>query len=143
AVLRYDRGDRAVAMKDFDRFIDVYNASGGANLTSDELVAVGIAVQYLGVNDNQLFKDALKAFDRALATDPLNGDAKVKLGELFLRKYNFAEAQTTFDEALQANPLDPRALLGAAMRLQADGQPGGDSLLRASLNVNPDYVEAR
>jgi tetratricopeptide (TPR) repeat protein len=143
AILRYDRGDRPAAMKDFDRFIDIYNAQGGANLTSDELVAVAIAVQYLGVNDHQLFQDARKAFERALATDPLNADATVKFGELFLRKYAFADAQTSFEEALQANPLNPRALLGAAMRLQADGQPGGDSLLRASLNINPEYVEAR
>ena len=143
AILRYDRGDRDAAMKEFDKFIDVYNQSGGSNLTSEELVAVATAVQYLGVNDHQLFKDALKAFDRAIATDPMNTDAKVRLGELFLEKYNFAEAQSSFEDALQANPKNPRALLGAAMRLQADGQPGGDSLLRASLNINPDYVEAR
>ena len=62
------------------------------------------------------------------------------LGELFLRKYNFEEAQTAFDEVLQTNPNDPRALLGAARRLQADGQAGGDSLLRAALTVNPEYV---
>src|SRR5262245_48747426 len=143
AILRYDRGDRPAAMKDFDRFIDIYNAQGGANLTSDELVAVAVAVQYLGVNDPQLFKDSQKAFERAIATDPLNANAKVQLGELFLRKFDFADAQTTLEEALQANPLDPRALLGAATRLQADGQPGGDSLLRASLNINPEFVEAR
>ena len=143
AVLRHDRGEKAQAMKEFDKFIDVYNATAGSDLTSEELVAVATAVEYLGANDPQLFKDALKAFDRAIATDPLNEDARVRLGELFLRKYNFAEAQSTFDEALQANPLNPRALLGAAMRLQADAQPGGDSLLRASLNVNPDYVDAR
>jgi tetratricopeptide (TPR) repeat protein len=130
-------------MKEFDRFIDIYNASGGSNLDSDELVAVATAVQYLGIDDHNLFKDAMKAFDRAIATDPMNIEAKVRLGELFLKKYNFAEAQTTFDEVLQSNPKHPRALLGAAMRLQADGQPGGDSLLRASLNINPDYVEAR
>ena len=72
-----------------------------------------------------------------------NDDAKVQLGELFLRKYNFDDAQKTFDEVLQSNPNDPRALLGAARRLEADGQAGGDSLLRAALNVNPDYVDAR
>jgi cellulose synthase operon protein C len=143
AILHYDRGERDRAMKEFDRFIDVYNASAGANLTSEELVAVATAVEYLGVNDHQLFKDALKAFDRAVAADPMNADARVKLGELFLRKYNFGEAQTTFEEVLQINPLNPRALLGAARRLQADGQVGGDSLLRAALNVNPEYVEAR
>jgi tetratricopeptide (TPR) repeat protein len=142
AVLHYDRGERDRAMKEFDRFIDVYNAVGGANLTSDELVAVATAVEYLGANDPQLFKDAMKAFDRALSSDPLNADARIKLGELFLRKYNFAEAQKTFEEVLQTNPNDPRALLGAAMRQQADGQ-GGDSLLRASLAVNADYPEAR
>jgi len=143
AEMRYNRGDRDGAMKEFDKFIDVYNASAGSNLTSEELVAVATAVEHLGDNDPQLFKDALKAFDRALSVDPLNSDARVKLGELFLSKYNFADAQSTFEEALQMNPNNPRALLGAARRLQADGQPGGDSLLRASLNINPEYVEAR
>jgi cellulose synthase operon protein C len=143
AVLHYDRGERDRAMKEFDRFIDVYNASAGSGLSSDELVAVATAVEYLGANDPQLFKDALKAFDRALGADPANADAKVKLGELFLRKYNFEEAQKTFDDVLQTNPNDPRALLGAARRLENDGQAGGDSLLRAALNINPDYVDAR
>src|SRR5690242_663212 len=143
AVLHYEHGERERAMKEFDHFIDVYNATSGAGLTSEELVAVATAVEYLGANNPQLFKDALKAFDRALGADPTNADAKVKLGELFLRKYNFEEAQKTFDEVLQANPNDPRALLGAARRLENDGQAGGDSLLRAALNVNPDYVDAR
>ena len=143
AKMRYSRGDRDAAMKEFDKFIDIYNASAGANLTSEELVAVGTAVEYLGANDPQLFKDALRAYDRALSVDPLNSDARVKLGELFLGKYNFADAQSTFEEALQMNPNNPRALLGAARRLQADGQAGGDSLLRAALNINPEYVEAR
>jgi tetratricopeptide (TPR) repeat protein len=143
AVLHYDRGERDRAMKEFDRFIDVYNRSAGQSLTSDELVAVATAVEYLGANDPQLFKDALKAFDLAIERDPSNAEAKVKLGELFLSKYNFDDAQKTFDQVLQVNPVDPRALLGAARRLENDGQAGGDSLLRAALNVNPDYVDAR
>ena len=143
AVLHYDRGERDRAMKEFDRFIDVYNRTAGANLSSDELVAVATAVEYLGANDPQLFKDALKAFDRAISEDPENADAKVKLGELFLGKYNFDDAQKTFEDVLGTNPTDPRALLGAARRFQADGQPGADSLLRAALTVNPEYVDAR
>ena len=143
AVLHYDRGERDRAMTEFDHFIDVYNAAAGANLTSDELVDVATAVEYLGENDPQLFKDALKAFDRAVSTDPFNVDAKVKLGELFLRKYNFADAQSTFDDVLQTNPRNPDALVGAAERLQADGQAGGDSLIRAALAVNPEHVAAR
>jgi tetratricopeptide (TPR) repeat protein len=143
AVLHYDRGERDRAMKEFDRFIDVYNSAGGANLTSEELVDVATAVEYLGANDPQLFKDALKAYDRAISADPMNADAKVRLGELFLRKYNFDDAQRTFEEVLDVNPNDPRALLGAARRRESDGQPGADSLLRASLAVNPNYVDAR
>lgn len=143
AVLRYDRGEHDRAMKDFDSFIDVYNASAGGNLTSEDLTAVATAVEYLGANDPQLFKDALKAYDRAIADDPANLDAKIKLGELFLEKYNFADAQKTFEDVLDVNPLEPRALLGAARRLEADNQPGADSLLRAALNVNPDYPDAR
>jgi tetratricopeptide (TPR) repeat protein len=143
AVLHYDRGERDQAMKEFDRFIDVYNRTAGSNLTSAELEAVATAVEYLGANDPQLFKDALKAYDRAIAEDPANADAKVKLGELFLSKYNFDEAQKTFGDVLETNPSDPRALLGAARRLEADGQPGADSLLRAALTINPEYVDAR
>jgi tetratricopeptide (TPR) repeat protein len=142
AVLHYDRGDRDQAMKEFDRFIDVYNRSLGNELTSDDLMAVAIACEYLGENDPQLFHDAQKAYDRATTVDPSNDAAKIRLGELFLRKYNFEEAQKAFEEVLQTNPNDPRALLGAARRLQADGQAGGDSLLRAALTVNPEYPDA-
>src|SRR5947207_9258094 len=39
AVLHYDRGERDRAMKEFDHFIDVYNATAGADLTSRDLVA--------------------------------------------------------------------------------------------------------
>jgi len=143
AELHYARGERDRAMKEFDHFIDIYNASAGSSLSSEELVAVATAVEYLGANDPQLFKDALKAYDRAISADPTNLDAKIKLGELFLRKYNFADAQKTFEDVLDNNPNEPRALLGAARRLEADNQPGADSLLRAALNVNPDYPDAR
>ena len=143
AELHYDRGEHDRAMKEFDRFIDVYNRTLGQNLSSEELEAVATAVEYLGEKDPELFKDALKAYDRSISEDPDNTDAKVKLGELFLSKYNFADAQQTFADVLETNPSEPRALLGAAQRLEADGQPGADSLLRAALAVNPDYVDAR
>src|SRR5205814_1931162 len=112
AVLHYDRGDRDRAMKELDRFIDVYNAHAGTGLTSEELVDVAVAVEYLGVNDPQLFKDALRAFDRAIAVDGENLDARVKLGELFLAKYQSAEAQAMFEQVLSANINEPSALLG-------------------------------
>lgn len=141
ALIAYDRGDRRTALAAFDKFIDIYNTSA-ASLTSDELVAVGLAVRYLGVRDPQLFKDALKAFDGALRLDPANDAARVKLGELFLEKYNHADAQTEFEEVLRTNPNHPGALVGAAKRADADNQPGADSLVAVALKVNPEYVPA-
>jgi cellulose synthase operon protein C len=111
-------------------------------LSSDDLVAVGLAVRYLGVRDPQLFKDALKAFDGALRLDPANDEARIKLGELFLEKYNHGDAQTEFEEVLRTNPNHPRALIGAAKRRDADNQPGVDSLVALALKVNPEYVPA-
>jgi len=79
AIIHYDRGERDRAMKEFDHFIDVYNKSGGSSLNSEELVAVARAVEYLGATNPQLFKDALKAYDRAISEDPNNLDAKIRL----------------------------------------------------------------
>ncbi len=95
AILHFESGDRDRAAKEFDRFIDIYNSSA-QSLTSGELMDVAIACRYLGRDNPQLFKDALKAFDRAIAADPANTAAQVALGELFLEKYNGAEAQRAF-----------------------------------------------
>jgi tetratricopeptide (TPR) repeat protein len=142
AKLHFDRGERDRAMKEFDKFIDIYNNSGGT-LTSTELTAVGIACQYLGRDNPDLYKDALKSFDRAILLDPSNIDAKIDVGDLFLEKYNSADAQASFEEVLAANPKEPRALLGEAKRRFFDSQPGVDSLLTRALEISPNYVEAR
>ncbi len=142
ARLHYDRGERDLAMKEFDRFIDIYNSSAGT-LTSAELTAVGIACQYLGRENPELFKDALKSFDRAILLDGTNIDAKLDVGELFLEKYNSADAQTAFEEVLTSNPASARALLGEAKRRIFDSQPGVDTLITRALAVDPNFVEAR
>jgi tetratricopeptide (TPR) repeat protein len=142
ARLHYDRGERDRAMKEFDRFIDIYNNGAGA-LTSAELTAVGIACQYLGRDNPDLFKDALKSFDRAIMLDGTNIDAKIAVGELFLEKYNSADAQTAFEEVLSSNPTNARALLGEARRRIFDSQPGVDSLITRALAVDPNFVDAR
>ena len=146
AILRYERGDREQAMADFDKFIDVYNGAGGANLTPAELTAVAIACRYLGTANPQLFKDALKAFDRATQEGddtPEADDARIAAGEMFLEKYNSPDAQSSFDEVLKINPNDPRALLGTARRRVFDGAPGSDSLVQKALRINPNFAPAR
>jgi tetratricopeptide (TPR) repeat protein len=145
AILHYERGDRDQALKEFDRFIDVYNRTGGSSLSSADLTAVAIACRYLGATNPQLFKDALKAFDRAIqagADSPDGDDARIALGQMFLEKYNSGDAQGTFDEVLRTNPSDARALLGVAKRRIFDGAARADSLVDRALKVNPNFAEA-
>jgi tetratricopeptide (TPR) repeat protein len=142
AQLHFDRGERDRAMREFDRFIDIYNTRA-SRLTSEELAAVGLACRYLGLENPQLFKDALRAFDRALARDPGNLQARIALGELFLEKYNDVDAQKTFAEVLDRDSTSVDGLLGEARRRIADSQPGVDSLLVRASRVNPNAVGTR
>jgi tetratricopeptide (TPR) repeat protein len=135
-------GRRAEAFQRFDRFIDVYNSGG--NLSAADLTAVGAAVEHLGARDPQLYRDALKAYDRAVAADQNALEARLRLGELFLDKYNSPDAQSTFEEVLAVNETEPRALLGMAQAKEFDGEAGDAfDLVRRALAVNPNLVPAR
>jgi tetratricopeptide (TPR) repeat protein len=142
ARLTWDRGRHAEALGAFDRFIDYYNDAGG-RLTSEDLVAVGGAMRYLGRRDPQLYRDALRALDEAIAADSGNLTAQVRAGELFLEKYNSGDAREAFLAVLRRNPNHPDALVGLARQLQFDGQPGAADQVARALAVNPNHVSAR
>jgi tetratricopeptide (TPR) repeat protein len=139
---QYLRGERDAANREFQTFIDIYNARAD-RLTSAEFVAVARAVTYLGVDDPQLFKDALRAYDRAIAADADNLDARVRLGELFTAKYNGTEAKRTLVEALAKSPRHVPALVADARRRDFDGEGGADTLLTLALEIQPEHVGAR
>ncbi|HWV56356.1 MAG TPA: tetratricopeptide repeat protein, partial [Longimicrobiales bacterium] len=141
AILQYERGQRDSAMAAFDRFIDYYNTA--SRLTGEDLTAVATAVRYLGQEDPLLFQDALRAYDEAIAEDPNDVEPRLLLGEMFLQKYNSADAQLTFREILDVNPRQPRALLGVARVLEFDGDTRAVELARAALDINPNLVPAR
>ncbi len=141
ALLRLRRGDREGAYREFDAFIDIYNA-GADRLTSEELTAVGTAVKHLGATDPQLFKDALRAYDRAIAADSANLEARLQLAELFLEKYNAPDAGATLEALLAINPSHPRALLASARRARFANEPSSDDLARKSLTINPNLADA-
>lgn len=142
ALLRYERGERAAALTELDRFIDVYNNASG-KLTSEELAAVATACRHLGARDPQLFKDAIAAFDEAIAADPYNYDARVQLGTLFLEKYNSGDARTAFQQVLERNPAHADALLGMARVLEFDHAPGATAAAHKALATNPSHVSAQ
>lgn len=137
----WNRGQHAEALAQFDRFIDYYNNSAG-RLTSSELAAVGGALRYLGRRDPQLYRDALKAFDEAIAADTGNLAAQVQAGELFLEKYNSGDARAAFLAVLARNPRQPDALLGIARQLQFDGQSGAAEQVTKALGTNPNHAGA-
>jgi cellulose synthase operon protein C len=142
AQLLYNRGERDEAMRRFDDFIDVYNQS--AQLSAPELTAVANAVSYLGLEEPELFQDVVMAFDDAIAVDASYPEAHIRLGELFIEKYNSLEARAVFDEALAANENHPRVLLGLAKTHAFDGDLAGAlSLVERSLEINPNLVPAR
>lgn len=141
AILRYRRGERDLALSDFDEFIDIYNR--GEARTSDELRAVATAVRYLGVEDPQLFKDALRAYDEAIAADPGDPEPRIAVGEMFLDTYNSADAAAAFQTVLRVDPNHPRALLGLARTRHFDGSPEARELVERSLEVNPNLAGSR
>ena len=142
ARLAFDRGARAEALGAFDAFIDVYN-KGKRGLSARDLRAVAVAVRYLGRNDPQLYKDALRAYDEAIAADSLDLEPRVELGALFLDKFNSTDARSAFEAVLARNPRHPRALLGMARVRYFDGQGDASEMVRKSLEVNPVDAEAR
>ena len=140
-VLRFDRGEHAEALTDFDGFIDVYN-SRKRSLTSEELMAIGTAVRYLGVTNAQLFKDALKAYDEAVARDTTNQEAQLRAVELLLEKYNSGDAKRGVAALLAKNPRHPRALLASARVTYFDGNGPAADIVKKSLEVNPNAPAA-
>ena len=138
----FDRGDVSGATSRYDRFIDVYNASGG-RLGAPALVAVGEAVAFLGREEPNLFQDALRAFDEAVSRDPDYHEARVRAGDLFLDKYSSPEAKTEYEAVLAVNPNHPGALFGMARSFEFDGSAESADYLGRLLDVNPSHVEAR
>lgn len=141
AIAAWNRGDHRAAYGAFERIAVAPERS--SRLTAVQLIAVGTALRYLGRIDHQRFHDARRAFEAAAAADPTSPEPLVRLGELFLDKYNSADANDAFQEALRIAPRNAAALLGVARRLQFDGQPGVLETTERSLRADPEYAPAR
>ena len=141
AVLEWTYGDRDVALAELDSFIDLYN--GSAPLASRDLTAIATAVRYLGIADNELFKDALRAYDEAAAADPTDLEPRMLVAELFLEKYDGTEADAALKAVLAQNPSHPRALLGLAKAMKFNGTIGTINRVSEALERNPNLVGAR
>ncbi len=141
AILEWTYGEREEALAEFNSFIDLYNDA--PTLSSKELTAIATAVRYLGRGNSELFQDALRAYDEAIAADLGNLEPRVLVGELFLEKYNGTEAAQAFQDVLSLNLHHPRALLGMARAKQFNGSLGFTDQVGKALDQNPNFVAAR
>ena len=142
AVMMFERGSVDSAMTAFDRFIDVYNTRRG-RLSPSELEAVAIACRYLGRNNPQLYRDAMRAFDEAIAADSTDLDRRVRLADLFLEKYNATEALKTLEGVLAVNPRHARANLAMAQVRLFDELESPSPWVQKAIDINPAMPEAR
>lgn len=141
ALLLRARGAAEEARQYLYGLIDEYNRR--TTLTASELLAIGHACRFLGNENHNLFKDALKAYDQAIAADPSLLEARVATAELFLEKYESPKAREELAPALIANPANPRARMALARILRFDGSPAAMLEVRKALEVNERLGEAR
>ena len=141
ALVAWDRGEIEEASAGFYAMIDAYNR--GAADTAEELAAVARACQLLGRDDPELFKDALRAYDEAVALDPSWPAPRIRVGELFLEKYDGSQARASIADVLRVNPRHPEALLAMARTMRFDGDRRSLQTVDAALEVNPNLIAAR
>ena len=99
------------------------------------LARSGRALRALGLS-----QDANAAYRDAVAAAPGDPAVHTGWGELFLEKFNRAEAVRSFRDALEKNEKYAPALLGAARALTEDNPPQAMEMARRALEINPSYV---
>jgi tetratricopeptide (TPR) repeat protein len=109
--------------------------------TSDdplELARAGRALRALG-----RFQEANAAYRDAASAAPNDPAVNTAWGELFLEKYQRAEALKSFQMALQVDPKWAPALLGSAQALEDENPPQAIALAKRALEINPSSVETQ
>lgn len=104
--------------------------------TAEELGVAGKAAAYLGE-----FRDANTAFRTAYQLEADNIRNLYWWAELFREKYNDADAQRTYEEAIAANPAYAPVYVGMARSVNAFAQK--EELAQQALEKNANSVDAR
>lgn len=141
AELALDRGDRSSALRLARQLSTAYQRDG-ARWPGEDQSAAGRAYVVLGSEDPQAFRAALRAFDAAVAADSALIEPRIRLGDLFLDKYNAPDARASYSEALGLAPGHPLALLGLAKVLAFEGSSDATAAVRKSLAANSALVPA-
>lgn len=141
AELALRRGDRALARRRADAVAAGYERSG-TRWPVEDVTAAGRAYAVLGEDDPEAVRAALRAFDAAIAADSSALEPRIRLGDLFLDRYNAPDARATYQEVLTRAPDNARARLGMARVIAFEGRGDGLPEVRRSLTANPALVPA-
>ncbi len=112
-----------------DRVVQRYNA--GLVFSSEDVAMVALASWLMGN-----FHDANSLFDEATRANPNNLEAHTLWADLFLEKYNAADAERSYQDALDVNARYVPALVGIAQ------VAGDERSLQRALAINPNSVQA-
>ncbi|HZT75209.1 MAG TPA: tetratricopeptide repeat protein [Vicinamibacterales bacterium] len=108
--------------------------------TSDDPIELARAARALRTLGRP--QEANAAFrDGAMAAGP-NPEIQTAWGDLFLEKYNKAEALRSYQMALQYDAKYAPALLGAARTLADENPPQAVQFAKRALEINPNSVDA-
>ena len=89
------------------------------------------------------FHEANAAYRYATSAAPNDAAIQAAWGELFLEKYEKAEALKSFQMALQIDARSTPAILGSARTLSDENPPQAIALARHALEINPSSVDAQ
>ncbi|MFQ5674822.1 MAG: tetratricopeptide repeat protein [bacterium] len=134
-ILQWQWGEKVAARQTLQYFIDYYRSN--LNFTGQALALIARACIYL-----DRFKDANDLFYDATNTDKTLWQAFVAWGELFLSKYNIADAQSTFQDAIKINPNSAEAHLGLAKCLRESNFEQAIASAEHALSINPNLIAA-
>lgn len=120
----------------FDLYLSIYRQyKDGALLTASALSVAGLAASRL-----EQYHEANDAYRRAHIADPQDVQNLFQWAELFREKYNEADAQRTYEEALEINPHRADLLVGYARSFGSFEKQ--EELARQALEENPRSIDA-
>jgi len=114
-----------------------------AALASSTRSAVEMARAARALQALDRFKEANEAFRVAASAAPSNAGIQTGWGDLFLEKYNNAEAIKSYQAAFAADPRWAPALLGGARALENDNPPQAAAMIKRLQEINASSVDAQ
>lgn len=117
--------------------------SAAALAETDAPLAIAEAARRLGKWRPDLFHDAVRLLEAAAERMPADPEPEVRLGLLFLDKYDSREADRTLRAVLARAPGHPGALLALARVRRFDGSSEAEDLTRRALEAAPEWSPAR